>query len=166
MNTMMIENGSAVAKEAAWSPSSPPANNRPMAIAPSSPENITRDQVGGLGWPPAVSMFMTREPESDEVMKNSTTSSTPMMENTVPKGRSCRTVNREPSGETSLSTTRSASPNNCRWIPEPPRTPNHSMPTRVGTNMTPIINSRMVLPRETRAMKIPTNGAQAIHQPQ
>ena len=40
------------------------------------------------------------------------------------------------------------------------------MPITVGTNIAPNVNSRMVRPREIRAMKSPTKGAQAIHQPQ
>jgi len=35
-----------------------------------------------------------------------------------------------------------------------------------GTSSTPIRNSRTVRPREMRAMNIPTNGDQAIHQAQ
>src|SRR5690625_700346 len=114
MNTMMIENGNAVANEAAWSPSSRPASSSPMAMAPSSVENNTRDQVGGLRWPPAVSIFMTNEPESDDVMKNKTTKMIPTMENSVPSGKSPNTVNSEPSGDTSPSVTKSASPKSCR----------------------------------------------------
>ena len=36
----------------------------------------------------------------------------------------------------------------------------------VGTSSTPMMNSRTVRPREIRAMNIPTNGDQAIHQAQ
>src|SRR5699024_1784825 len=163
---MMTENGNAVASDAACNPSSPPANSNPMAMAPSSTENKTRDQVGGLGCPPAVNMFCTRDPDSEEVMKNNTTRTLAITENTPPSGKTSSTVNSEPSGETTPSVTRSASPHCRREIPRPPMTANQSMPSKVGTSMTPIMNSRMVRPRETRAMKIPTNGAQAIHQPQ
>ena len=38
--------------------------------------------------------------------------------------------------------------------------------TVVGTSSTPATNSRTVRPREIRAMKTPTKGAQEIHQPQ
>ena len=45
-------------------------------------------------------------------------------------------------------------------------TENHRKVTIVGTRSTPITNWRTVRPREMRAMKTPTNGAQLIHQPQ
>ena len=35
-----------------------------------------------------------------------------------------------------------------------------------GTSSTPVTNSRMVRPREIRAMNMPTKGDHAIHQPQ
>ena len=35
-----------------------------------------------------------------------------------------------------------------------------------GTSSTPTTNSRIVRPRDTRAMNMPTKGDQAIHQPQ
>ena len=53
-----------------------------------------------------------------------------------------------------------------RKIAVPPRMPNQTMQTRVGTSSTPAMNSRTVRPREMRAMKMPTNGVQDIHQPQ
>ena len=43
---------------------------------------------------------------------------------------------------------------------------NHRKVTSVGTASTPATNSRTVRPFEMRAMKIPTNGDQLIHQPQ
>jgi hypothetical protein len=48
--------------------------------------------------------------------------------------------------------------------PAPPKTANQSMENRVGIRMTPMQNSRIVRPRLMRAMKMPTNGPQAIHQ--
>jgi len=53
-----------------------------------------------------------------------------------------------------------------RKIAVPPRIENHKKVTSVGTRRTPATNSRIVLPREMRAMKTPTNGAHDIHQPQ
>ena len=40
---------------------------------------------------------------------------------------------------------------------------NQTSETRLGARMTPPTNSRMVRPREMRAMKTPTNGAQLTH---
>ena len=48
----------------------------------------------------------------------------------------------------------------------PPKTVNHSEPITVGMIRTAPTNSRIVRPREIRAMNIPTKGAQLIHQPQ
>ncbi|MNT34087.1 hypothetical protein D3C72_1700440 [compost metagenome] len=42
----------------------------------------------------------------------------------------------------------------------------HSRVKPAGTNSTPQTNWRMVRPRDTRAMNMPTNGDQDIHQPQ
>ena len=51
-------------------------------------------------------------------------------------------------------------------MPVPPSTANQMNPTMEGTSSTPVMNSRTVRPREMRAMKMPTKGAQEIHQPQ
>ena len=48
----------------------------------------------------------------------------------------------------------------------PPMTTNQIMLTRVGTISTHTTNCRIVRPREMRAMKMPTKGAQDIHQAQ
>ncbi len=48
----------------------------------------------------------------------------------------------------------------------PPKMANHTRLTVLGTRMTPETNSRMVRPRLIRAMKMPTNGVQEIHQAQ
>nr|WP_236824784.1 MULTISPECIES: hypothetical protein [unclassified Blastococcus] len=51
-------------------------------------------------------------------------------------------------------------------MPAPPNTENHSPLTSVGTASTPTTNSRMVRPREMRAMNVATNGDQEIHHAQ
>jgi hypothetical protein len=43
---------------------------------------------------------------------------------------------------------------------------NQTKVSSAGTNSTPPMNSRIVRPREMRAMNMPTNGDQEIHQPQ
>lgn len=48
----------------------------------------------------------------------------------------------------------------------PPKTQNHSRLTVLGTRMTPPMNCRTVRPRLIRAMNMPTNGVQEIHQAQ
>ena len=53
-----------------------------------------------------------------------------------------------------------------RWIALLPNTVIHMSVKPAGTNSTPVTNSRMVRPRETRAMNIPTNGDHESHHPQ
>ena len=43
---------------------------------------------------------------------------------------------------------------------------NQTKVTALGISSTPMTNSRMVRPREMRAMKTPTKGAQLTHQAQ
>src|SRR5699024_12315370 len=50
--------------------------------------------------------------------------------------------------------------------PVMPKVLNQTMPISVGTNSTAMTNSRIVRPRDTRAMNMPTNGLQLIRQPQ
>ena len=49
------------------------------------------------------------------------------------------------------------------WMPAAPNTENQIMENRLGPTSTPMMNSRMVRPREMRVIKAPTYGAQAIH---
>ena len=57
-------------------------------------------------------------------------------------------------------------PENLQVQAEPPKIASHRKAIEVGTNIAPNMNSRMVRPREMRAMNMPTKGAQEIHQPQ
>ncbi|MNP79829.1 hypothetical protein D3C76_1777590 [compost metagenome] len=52
------------------------------------------------------------------------------------------------------------------WIAESPKMVIHNRVKPAGTNSTPQTNSRMVRPREMRAMNSPTKGDQDSHQPQ
>src|SRR5690554_2581908 len=53
-----------------------------------------------------------------------------------------------------------------KWIDVLPNTVIHIKVKPVGTSKIPVINSRIVRPRDTRAINIPTKGDQEIHQPQ
>ena len=53
-----------------------------------------------------------------------------------------------------------------RLSPSVPKIENHTNDARAGASITPIINSRIVLPFEIRAINTPTNGPQAINQAQ
>ena len=58
------------------------------------------------------------------------------------------------------------SPNNSIDIAVLPNRVIHKIVSIVGAPSTPNKNSLMVRPREIRAIKMPVNGDQAIHQPQ
>src|SRR5699024_9921375 len=126
-----------------------------------------RDHIGGFGCPPEASISTTSEPESDDVMKKIATRMIAMTERIEPSGSPPRTSKRTRSETTpSSGSTRSPEPKSCLGRPVPPRTENQKKPTIEGTSRTPAMNSRTVRPREMRAMKTPTKGAQEIHQPQ
>ena len=54
----------------------------------------------------------------------------------------------------------------CTSMAVPPKMANHTSETSDGTRRTPVMNWRIVRPREMRAMNMPTNGVQLIHQAQ
>lgn len=56
------------------------------------------------------------------------------------------------------------SPRKALKKPTPPKTPNQTIENNEGATITPIRNSRIVRPREIRAIKMPTKGDQASHQ--
>jgi len=146
---------------------SPPASSSPAATTPSIDAHSTLLQVGGSGFPPEASMSTTSEPESDEVTKKIVMRKIARTDSTDPNGRPCKTSKRTFSGMM-LPSLSSSPPGPSIWrkIAVPPRIENHKKVTSVGTRRTPATNSRIVLPREMRAMKTPTNGAHDIHQPQ
>ena len=57
-------------------------------------------------------------------------------------------------------------PTSSEWSAAPPMIVNQMNVTALGISSTPVTNSRIVLPREMRAMKTPTNGAQLTHHAQ
>ena len=50
------------------------------------------------------------------------------------------------------------------WMAVPPKTVNQVKNTTLGTTRTPMMNPRMVRPREMRARKTPTKAPQDTHQ--
>ncbi|MNI52410.1 hypothetical protein D3C73_1071870 [compost metagenome] len=52
------------------------------------------------------------------------------------------------------------------WMAVSPNTVIQNSVKPAGTSSTPVTNSRIVRPREMRAMNMPTKGDHAIHQPQ
>lgn len=123
--------------------------------------------------PPDARKSSTREPESAEVMKKKMSTIIASTLNTVgsTEGNTSKawkmvvtelTVGSPVAGSVPIIV-----PNwFCTHSAKLPNTVNHTRLTRVGASSTPMMNSRMVRPREMRAMKMPTNGAQLTHQPQ
>src|SRR5690554_4376386 len=138
----------------------PPPNSRAIAMAPSRMAQKIRWEVGAFTLPPEVMLSITNEPESDEVIKNTSTSTMAMRDVSSVSGRPLSMIK-------SSSTVLSAN-TPCRvWLMAvPPKAVIHSTETNEGTSSTEIRNSRTVRPRETRAMNIPTKGDQEIHQAQ
>src|SRR6218665_121275 len=166
MPSRMTAKGSPVVMVAVCSATSPPPISSTAATTPSSNAQKRRERTGGLGSPPEVMMSMTMEPESEEVTKKVMTTTMPRKQVT------------ELSGKFSSMTKRDTGRFSCTAVAMPPA-PNISMFSavltkmvihrnvmNVGTSMTPMMNSRMVRPKDTRAMNMPTKGDQAIHQAQ
>src|SRR5699024_10761645 len=125
----------------------------------------TRVTFGVSMSPPVASMSITSEPESEEVTKKNTTTMTASSEVIVAHGMECKSSNSEVSKSSSPSGATSPC-SRCRLIAESPKMVNHTVAIRVGAMIVPSTNWRIVRPREMRAMNMPTNGAQLIHQPQ
>src|SRR5690554_3766355 len=71
----------------------PPPRIRAMATSPSKVHQNTRWGLGELTLPPAEMVSITSEPESDEVTKNTTTSTIPIKEVICASGRASSMVN-------------------------------------------------------------------------
>ncbi|SLI26891.1 Uncharacterised protein [Mycobacteroides abscessus subsp. abscessus] len=83
----------------------------------------------------------------------------------MPSGSASSMPNSEASASAAIAP-RSATPVVVSRIAVPPITQNHTTVTPLGTSSTPTRNSRIVRPREMRARKVPTNGAQDSHHAQ
>ena len=146
---------------------SPPARSRTAATAPLSTAQNTRRQVGVSSAPSAVMVSITSAAESAEVTKKTTTSSVARTEERVASGN-CSRKTKSASGTlvATVSETAVVRPESCSQMAVFPKTVIHTSVKPVGTKRTPTTNSRMVRPREMRAMNIPTKGDQEIHQAQ
>ena len=83
----------------------------------------------------------------------------------VENGSCSSAVNSDSSG-VAVVAIRSAWPLICMSMPAEPTIANQTKPMPVGIATTPMMNSRIVRPREMRATNVPTNGAHEIHQAQ
>ncbi|CAM3799149.1 hypothetical protein MILU53160_09560 [Micrococcus luteus] len=77
-----------------------------------------------------------------------------------------RRLKKPASGVFTASSSRAWSPPRKKPMAALPMTDTHSRMNAKGISSTPVTNSRRVRPREMRARKRDTNGAQAIHQAQ
>src|SRR5699024_1913882 len=166
-----MDSGAAPARELTWSTVSAPSPPASSSTPPDSPMRTaqgTRVTRGGSVRPPGLRTSTTSEAETADEMKNRvlTTNAMDMRPDTTtdPTGSSPKNWNSvvsvltTPSGPTRLP--RSS------WYHRPvlPKMVNHTRDTAVGASRIPRRNSRMVRPREIRAMNIPTNGAHARNQ--
>ena len=113
------------------------------------------------------SMPITTEAASAPLTKNSATRMIVMIA-VSPNSGNCSRVRNNATGWllAAVSARLLTAPESCRLMAVPPRTANHMKLTTLGARITLKTNSRIVRPREIRAMKTPTNGAQEIHHAQ
>ena len=126
-----------------------------------------RCQRGVSSRPPDASVSITSAPESAEVTKKMPTNAMARVAVTLAPGRYSRNLNSavDRSACTAWAIPPAAVPRSSE-IAVLPNTVIHRKVKAVGTNSTPITNSRIVRPREMRAMNMPTNGDHAIHHAQ
>ncbi len=112
-------------------------------------------------------MSTTSEPESAEVTKNTTTISTATVDSTLDSGNCSRKANSASELSWPTVSARLVRPS-CMimWMAPLPNTVIHSRVKPAGTKHHPGDELADGPPRETRAMNMPTNGDQDIHQPQ
>ena len=146
------------------SESSPPIVSMIAAAAPvATPQKITVNLLGSR-VPRSLSEPMTIEAASAPDTKKIATSTMTRIEVTPAHGiesSSAKSVLSSPSPNLS-----SVAPISCALIAAPPKIANHTRLTVLGTRSTPVTNSRMVRPREMRAMNMPTKGVQLTHHAQ
>jgi hypothetical protein len=106
------------------------------------------------------------DPESDEVTKKVTTTRMDKKEVTVVKGKFSKRMNRETGMFSWTALAMPPAPNISIKMAVFPKMVIHRKMTKVGTRRTPRINCRMVRPKDTLAINMPTKGDQAIHQDQ
>lgn len=163
----MNAKGKAAIIDAVCKAVSPPDQSRTNAAADTRIPHTILVMFGGFRLPFVVCIPRTKVAESAEVIKNVLISIIANIEVNVLNGKCANTAN----NDTSIPLVLITSPRftcmiRSRYMPEPPKMENHNVQKMVGTINTPIINSRIVRPLETRAINVPTNGAQAIHQAQ
>src|SRR5690606_7820276 len=163
----MTVKGKALATVADCSAAKPPASRREAATTPSITHQKTRWPVVVWVSPPAAMESTTSDPESEEVMKKMATRIMASVEVRPLKGRYSKKWNIpvEISAAIAWPTSPAATPVSMN-IAVLPNTVIQMKVKPAGMNSTAVTNSRTVRPREMRAMNMPTNGDQEIHQAQ
>src|SRR5690625_3333358 len=161
------ENGKALAKVAVCNACSPSAKSKAIAITPMLKAQNKRCHTGVVSLPPEASISTTNAPESAEVTKNTNTISTATKLRTLAKGNCSKKANNAKEGSSRVASAMAhLSLTKTKSIAVSPKTVIHKKVKPVGKSVTPKINSRMLRPRDTRAINIPTKGDHDNHQPQ
>ena len=137
-----------------------------MAVTPSTTAQNKRCHTGERGSPREAIESTTYAPESAEVTKNTAINKIASHDTGPAHGRYSQKRNR--SASTLPTVCASAPPAMCvsTQMAPLPKAVIHKRLKAVGTSSTPTTNSRMVRPREMRAMNMPTNGDHEIHHAQ
>lgn len=159
---MIIAKGNAATMEQFFKESSPPdMSNTNVKSASSAPQRIFFPFPGFIS-PLQENMDSAKIPEFAEVMENVANRQIAITANKLPKGYSRKTTNKTVSVDSTAFKMIFVS----KLSPRLPKIENHIKDTMEGAKITPITNSRIVLPLDILAIKVPTNGPQAIHQAQ
>ncbi len=109
-----------------------------------------------------MSVPMTTEAASAPDTKKIATSTMASTDSAMPSGRTAAARTAAPRCPAEARSV----PLRCRLIAAPPKIANQSRLTALGIRMTPTTNCLIERPRLIRAMNMPTNGVQEIHQAQ
>lgn len=163
MSNMMKENGNAAMIMVFCKAVNPFTDNKMTAIVDWIIPQMSFTLFGGISDPFVDCMPSTNVAESAEVMKNEAINK---MANIEMKSDNGIVLNISKIVNSVEDADKLVSP--CFWISMAvvPNAENQNDPRSVGATSTPIMNSRIVRPFDTRAMNILTNGAQEIHQAQ
>ncbi len=146
MKRITSANGRPVVIAAVCSATRPPPTKSAAATAPSRTAQKSLWSFGGSGFPPAVMMSMTIEPESEEVTKKVIITSTVIAEVAKLKGKCSRSLNRATGMFSCTALAMPPAPSISTFSALLPKMASQKKVMRVGTKSTPRMNSRTVRP--------------------
>src|SRR5699024_3560804 len=159
----MMKNGNPTRMIVVCNASRPPDPEKTSKVAVITAMAIAQK----MRWPsglksscPLVMVSVTSAAESTDVTKKMITRMMAIADTTAANGKCCKKANGAP-GISSCSTTRSTrppSPRSSMSNEAKPKIPNQITENVAGMASTPETNCLIVLPREIRAINIPTNG--------